>query len=240
MAEQKILIIGATSGIGHAMAVAYARAGWLVGATGRRQEQLEALQATAPDRILIRRQDVTAAESIAVLEELVYEMGGVDVLVYNSGIGIYNKKIDWEPERDTIAVNVSGFAEVATWAYRYFRQRGGGQFVGISSIASERGGGTAPSYHASKAFMSNFMEGLRQKAWHDKKKIFITDIRPGYVDTPMTKQNKGMFWIATSEKAARQIMSAIERKKRVAYITRRWALAAWVFRMAPRWIYERF
>lgn len=240
MTEKKVLIIGATSGIGYALAAAYARAGCIVGATGRRQEQLEELQATVPERILIRRHDVTAADNIAVVEELIYEMGGADIIVYNSGIGIYNKKIDWEPERDTIAVNVSGFAEVATWAYRYFRQRGGGQFVGVSSVASERGGGTAPSYHASKAFMSNFMEGLRQKAFHDKKKIFITDIRPGYVDTPMTKQNKGMFWIATSEKAARQMMAAIEQKKRVAYITRRWALAAWVFRMAPRWLYERF
>jgi short-subunit dehydrogenase len=240
MAEQKMLIIGATSGIGHALAVAYARAGWLVGATGRRLEMLAELQAFAPDRIMIRRHDVTAADNIAVVEELVYEMGGVDVLIYNSGIGIYNKKINWEPERDTIAVNVTGFAEVATWAYRYFRERGSGHLVGVSSVASERGGGTAPSYHASKAFMSNFMEGLRQKAWHDKKKIFVTDIRPGYVDTPMTRQNKGMFWIASSEKAARQIMTAIKQKKRVAYITRRWALAAWLFRMAPRWLYERF
>ena len=173
MSEQKMLIIGATSGIGHALAVAYARAGWLVGATGRRLEMLAELQAVAPDRIMIRRHDVTAADNIAVVEELVYEMGGVDVLIYNSGIGIYNKKINWEPERDTIAVNVTGFAEVATWAYRYFRERGGGHLVGVSSVASERGGGTAPSYHASKAFMSNFMEGLRQKAWHDKKKIFV-------------------------------------------------------------------
>lgn len=240
MDTKKILIVGATSGIGHALALAYANAGWRVGATGRRLEQLEQLQAAAPGSIFVRRHDATSSDSIAVLEGLVQEMGGVDVIVYNSGIGIYNKKIDWEPERDTIAVNVSGFTEVATWAYRLFRAKGGGQFVGISSIASERGGGTAPAYHASKAFMSNYMEGLRQKAWHDKKQVVITDIRPGYVDTPMTTQNKGMFWVATSEKAATQIMTAIRQKKRVAYITRRWALAAWAFRMAPRWLYERF
>ena len=102
MTEKKVLIIGATSGIGYALAVAYARAGCIVGATGRRQEQLEELQAAAPERIFIRRHDVTAADNIAVVEELIYEMGGADIIVYNSGIGIYNKKIDWEPERDTI------------------------------------------------------------------------------------------------------------------------------------------
>ncbi len=240
MNEKKIIIIGATSGIGYALALEYARAGWQVGATGRRQEQLAQLQATAPDRIIIRQHDATDVNSIAILEGLVAELGGMDIVVYNSGVGIFNKKMAWEPERDTIAINVTGFTEVATWAYRYFYQRGGGQIVGVSSIASERGGGTAPAYHASKAFISNYMEGMRQKAWHDKKPIFITDIRPGYVDTPMTQQNKRMFWVATSEKAARQIKEAIERKKRVAYITRRWALAAWAFRQVPRGLYERF
>lgn len=239
MIEKKVLIIGATSGIGASLAAAYARAGWKVGATGRRLEQLEILKAAYPERIVIRRHDVTAPDNIAVLETLVQELDGIDVIIYNAGLGLYNKKMDWEPERDTIAVNATGFAEVATWAYRYFRQRDGGQLVGVSSVAAERGSGRAPAYNASKAFMSNFMEGLRQKAFHDKKGISITDIRPGYVDTPMTRQNKGMFWVAHADKAARQIMAAIARKKRVAYVTRRWALAALVFRLAPRWLYEK-
>ncbi len=239
MSEKKILIIGATSGIGAALAAAYARTGWTVGATGRRLEQLEVLKAAFPERIFIRRHDVTAPDNIAILETLVAEMNGVHVIVYSSGIGIYNKNLDWEHERDTIAVNVTGFTEIATWAYRYFRQKGAGHFVGISSVAAERGNGKAPAYNASKAFMSNFMEGLRQKAFHSKKDIFITDIRPGFVDTPMTRQNKGMIWVAHVDVAARQIMAAIARKKRVAYVTRRWALAAWVIRLAPRWLYEK-
>jgi len=235
-----ILIIGASSGIGYSLAQAYAQAGWQVGATGRRSEQLEQLRATAPDRIHIRIHDVTAPDSIAVVEDLVAELGGVDVVVYNSGIGIYNKNMDWDTERMTIAVNVSGFTEVATWAYRYFRQReGSGQLVGVSSVASIRGGRTAPAYNASKAFISNYMEGLRQKAAHHKFPFYVTDIRPGFVDTPMTSQNKNMHWVATPEKAARQIMSAIRRRARVAYITRRWRLVAAVLSWIPRGIYER-
>jgi short-subunit dehydrogenase len=239
--RNSILIIGASSGIGYALALAYARAGWKVGATSRRLAQLEQLRQEAPaGQLLIRQHDVTAPDQMAVVEALAAELGGIAVLVYNAGIGIFNKKMDWAPERDTIAVNVAGFAETATWAYRHFRAQGGGTFVGISSVAALRGGGTAPAYSASKAFMSSYMEGLRQKAWHDKKQpIHIVDIRPGYVDTPMTAQNKGMFWVAGPDKAARQIMAAIGRRQRVAYITRRWSLVALAFRLAPRWLWER-
>jgi len=234
-----IIIIGATSGIGYALAEAYLQAGWKVGATGRRPEALEPLRTLAADRAFVRRHDTTAPNSIATLESLVAEMGGADVLVYNAGVGIYNKNMDWAPERDTIAVNVTGFTEVAAWAYRYFRERGGGHLVGVSSIASLRGGRTAPAYHASKAFMSNYMDGLRQKAAHHRLPLHVTDIRPGFVDTPMTQQNRKMFWIATPQRAAQQIMSAISRQAEVAYITRRWALVAGVFRLAPDWLYRR-
>lgn len=235
----KIIIIGATSGIGEALALQYAAAGWLVGATGRRLTNLEDLKNKAQGDIRIRQHDVAASDQIKVLESLVEELGGVDLIVYNSGIGIYNKKVEFEPERDTIAVNVTGFVETATWAYRYFREKGGGHIVGVSSVAAIRGAGTAPAYAASKAFISSYMEGLRQKAYHDKKPIFITDIRPGFVDTPMTKQNKGMFWVATVEKAATQIRQAIAARKRVAYITKRWQIMAWILRLTPRSVYEK-
>ncbi len=234
-----ILIIGATSGIGYALAEGYVQAGWRVGATGRRHELLEQLQALQPDRIFIRQHDVTAGNSIAVIEDLIDEMGSVDVVVYNSGVGLANKHMDFETEKRTIDVNVTGFVEVATWANRYFRTRGGGQFVGVSSVASIRGGRTAPAYHASKAFMVNYMEGLRQKARHHKMPFYVTDIRPGYVATPMTEQNPNMFWVAKPEKAARQMMAAINRRARVAYVTRRWALAALGFRLVPRALFER-
>ena len=240
METKTILIIGATSGIGYALAEVYLQAGWRVGATGRRLELLEQLRLTQPDRVYIRPHDVTSGNSIAVIEDLVAEMGQVDIIVYNSGIGLANKRMDFEIEKKTIDVNVTGFVEVATWAYRYCRTQGHGQFVGISSVASLRGGRTAPAYNGSKAFMANYMEGLRQKARYYKMPFYVTDIRPGFVDTPMTRQNPGMFWVSTPEKAARQIMAAINRKSRVAYITHRWALAALVFRLLPRAIYERF
>ena len=234
-----ILIIGATSGIGYYLAEACIRAGWRVGATGRRLELLEQLRLLQPDRLHIRQHDVTAPNSLAVIEDLLAEMGPADVVVYNSGVGLANKHLDFAIDKKTIDVNVTGFVEVATWAYQYFRTLGGGQFVGVSSVAALRGGRAAPAYHASKAFMANYMEGMRQKARRHRMPLAVTDIRPGFVHTPMTEQNAQMFWVSTPEKAARQILSAINRRVRVAYITRRWALVALLFRLAPRALYER-
>ncbi len=236
---KNVIIIGATSGIGWALAQKYAQQGWKVGATGRRLEALEDLQKTGSGQIFIRKHDVTASDNIAILESLIAEMGSVDLIIYNSGVGIYNKGLKWEPERNTIAVNVTGFAEVATWAYNYFKAKGGGQIAGISSVAAVRGSRHAPAYNASKAFMASYLEGMRQKSVAEKIPVSITEIRPGFVDTPMTKQNPVMFWVSTPEKAAAQIVAAIAARKRVAYVTRRWVLMGWFMALLPRSIYEK-
>jgi short-subunit dehydrogenase len=69
--------------------------------------------------------------------------------------------------------------------------------------------------------------------------IFITDIRPGLVDTKMAK-GEGLFWVMPLEKAVNQIYKAIIRKKKVVYVTKRWHLIAMILKIAPRWIYDRF
>lgn len=235
-----IMIIGATSGVGYALARLCEQSGWHVGATGRRLELLEQLRDTNPDRIYIRQHDVTKADSVAILDSLADEMGGVDVVVYSSGLGTYNPKFEWWLERDTIAVNVTGFTESAVWARHYFEKKGGGHFVGISSVAALFGHRVAPAYNATKAYVVNYLEAVRQSAWHHKLPLFVTDIRLGFVDTPMTRQNEGlMFWKATPEKAARQILHAIKRRKRVAYVTRRYAVAACFLKLLPPWIREK-
>src|SRR5674536_231192 len=92
--------------------------------------------------------------------------------------------------------------------------------VGISSIAALRGQRSAPAYSASKAFVCNYLEGLRHSAIKSRKPIFITDVQPGFVKTPMSRGNN-LFWISTAEKAASQIYDAIVKKKKHVYITKR-------------------
>ena len=127
---------------------------------------------------------------------------------------------------------------MATEAFHHFQQQGSGQLAGISSVAALRGS-TVPAYAASKAFVANYLEGLRIRARKLKLPIDIIDIRPGYVETPLTHGQPGMFWVADAATAAWDCLRAIERRKRVAYITPRWALIAVLLRLLPGWLYER-
>jgi short-subunit dehydrogenase len=165
-------------------------------------------------------------------------MGGVDLVIISSGYGDLNHQLQWSIEKDTIDVNVSGFTLIAGIAFQYFLDKGSGHLVGISSIAALRGNRIAPAYSASKAYVSNYLEGLRQRAVRSKKPIFITDIKPGFVKTPMSKGNN-LFWISTAGEAAQQIYDAIRNKKKMAYITRRWRLIAWIMKVAPDWLYNK-
>ncbi|HAE39398.1 MAG TPA: oxidoreductase, partial [Candidatus Riflebacteria bacterium] len=132
----------------------------------------------------------------------------------------------------------NGFAAMATAAMKLFIDQGYGHLVGISSIGALRGNRDSPAYNASKAFVSNYLEGLRVKAVRSGLPIYITDILPGFVDTAMA-QGPGLFWVAMPEKAAAQILVAIDKKKRRAYITRRWRLIAWLMQVMPDFLYER-
>ena len=221
----RAVIIGATSGIGYALAFELARRGYALGLAGRRTEILEEMQRALPGSV-IRRIDVAdTATAEAELGALVDALGGLDLLVISSGIGRPNPELEYAKEAEIIAVNVSGFTAMADAGFRYFRRQGHGRLVGLSSIAGIRGSRYAPAYGASKAFEINYLEALHNYARFLKlRDITVTTILPGFVDTPMTRGQQGMFWVAPAEKAARQIVDAIERKARVAYITRRWGV----------------
>ncbi len=133
---------------------------------------------------------------------------------------------------------MTGFSCIVDFSYNYFKKQGFGHFVAISSIAALRGGRDAPAYNASKAFVSNYMEGLRCKARKESKNLTITDIRPGFVDTKMA-QGDGLFWVAAPDVAAKQIVGIIKRKKEVGYVTKRWRFIAWLFKIMPNKIYDK-
>jgi short-subunit dehydrogenase len=241
MTEQKrIIIIGATSGIGRRMAEHYLEKGHLVGITGRRLELLQQIKQQFPQQVEYECIDVTKSENIRHIETLVHKLKGLDILVISAGNGEPSKELDWKIDKTTVDTNVNGFVEIANWAFNYFAKQGHGQLATISSIAAIRGGSDAPSYNASKAFQSNYFEGLSIKAKRLKKNISITCIEPGFVDTPMAKGGDQMFWVVPVDKAARQIIHAIEKCKRKVYISRRWWIVAKILKWAPYWLYKRF
>lgn len=230
---QRAIVIGASSGIGRALAKLLAANGYQVGLAARRTDRLEELQREINKPTYIKCIDVTRTEEARrLLEALISEMGGADLIVISSGVSL--KNTSWEEDLQTIEVNVTGFIAMANVAMSYFMERGSGHLVGLSSIAGLRGSrSTAATYGATKAFVSNYLESLRLKADKSGLDVHITDVMPGYVDTPMTEGQSGMFWLAPVEVAAQQIMDAIRKKKRIAYITRRWRLMAWLLKLVP-------
>lgn len=235
---KKVIIIGATSGIGRALAKLYAEKNWLVGVTGRRRELLNSLQEEFPGNIIIDCFDVTKEGNIECIKNLSQQLGGLDLLVYNSGYGEPSQKLDWEIDKNTTCINVNGFVEIVNFTFNYFATEGKGHIAATSSIASIRGSSFAPAYNASKAYMSTYMEGLYLKAHRLKLPIYTTDIQPGFVNTYMAKSER-LFWVATPDKAAQQIFAAIENKKRRVYITKRWWLIAKLMKVLPMFIYRK-
>jgi short-subunit dehydrogenase len=236
---KKVIIIGATSGIGKELAIIFAAKGYEISITGRRSELLDELKAQLPGKVYVEVMDIrNTEESVKSLEKLIATMGGMDILIINAGTGHINLSLEWAKEKETIETNVSGFTALATAGMQYFIKKGSGHLVGVSSIAGIRGSDIAPAYNASKAFMSTYLEGISRKVVKDKLNISITDIQPGFVDTAMAKGDK-KFWVASPKKAAEQIYEAILKKKRIAYITKRWRLIAWLLKVLPGYLYLR-
>jgi short-subunit dehydrogenase len=236
---KKAIIIGATSGIGKGLAEILIHNSYKVGITGRRINLLNDLKSKNPDLYIIKNFDVTDTKNIFKnLEELAYELGGLDLLIICSGTGDLNEALDFQTEKQTIDTNISGFTAVAGWTFNFFKNQSSGHLVAITSIGGLRGSSQAPAYNATKAYQINYLEGLRQKARKANLRLFITDIRPGLVDTVMAK-GEGLFWVSPVKKATIQIYKAIIKKKKIAYVTKRWQLIAILLKLMPGSIYER-
>lgn len=236
---KRVVIIGATSGIGKCLAELYAKESEKIVVVGRREKLLQELAVSVPDKYIVKICDITNQDSTQkILDEVYTELGGIDLMIISSGTGELNPDLNFAIEEPTLKTNVLGWTHIVDWTINQFEKQGFGHLASISSVGGLRGSGIAPAYNATKAFQINYLEGLRQKATKSGKKIFITDIRPGFVDTAMAK-GEGLFWIAPVEKAGRQIVKAIEQRRDIVYITHRWRLVAFILKRIPTFIYKK-
>lgn len=214
--------------------------GHIVGATGRRTHRLSELKQRLGERIFIQTMDITHIdETIEQLNQLIDKMNGIDTIVLNAGVSSFQEQSGRESDLNVIDVNITGFANLAAFSFEFFEGQGHGHIVGVSSIASLFPWGLSAPYNASKAFVNSYLRSYRQKANHSAADITVTNLMPGFVESEMTEGKKGMFWVASTPKAVRQMANAIEGKKEHAYITRRWRLVAWLIKLSPQWIWDR-
>ena len=232
------IIIGASSGIGWELAVQLATEGYQLGLVARRLEKLEQLASSLTGDHFVVQSDIAKTElAQQQLAELLEKMGNVELIVINSGVGEQEKRLDWEIQRQMIDVNIRGFAALTVISMNYFRERGSGHLVGISSVAAHMSGGLAPTYAATKAFVSSYLNGMRSRAEYSKLPIAVTTVEPGFVDTPMVKGTP--IWTASVEEAVAQLVPAIINKKGHIYITKRWRYVAWLLNLMPKWLMRR-
>jgi short-subunit dehydrogenase len=233
------LIIGATSGIGKELAMLLTKENYKVVITGRREHLLQEIKKTNPNNFIIKIHDVTKLETCEQLfKEIKNELQTIDLIVYSSGVGTANYKLDWQQELPTLQTNILAATKIYGLAYNIFREQGYGHLVGISSVASIRGNRHAPAYFASKAFQASYLESLYMKGKRSKANIYVTDIQPGFVDTAMALGTT--FWMSSVKKASKQILSAIKHKKRRVYITKRWSLVALILKVVPTSLLYKF
>ena len=231
--------MGASSGIGMALCRVLMERGWNVGVAARRGDKLEDIKATAPQAVHTMVADVTtdgAKECIAFFDK---KLGSIDLYVHVAGVGWQNMELDEEKEMRTVETNAMGFVRMVTAAYNHFAHRGVGHIAVVSSIAGTKGLGAAPAYSATKAMQNVYIQALEQQAAMRGLDIRFTDIRPGFVATPLLGDGKGYPMLMDADDVARRIADAIERRRHVCVIDGRYRLLVALWRMLPAWLWRR-
>ena len=231
---KRVIIIGASSGMGQEVARLLLDEGCMLGVAARREDRLEALKQLAPDRVEVQSIDVTADDAAVRLRSLIDRMGGMDLFFYASGIGKQNRTLTPHIELNTMNTNAMGFTRMIGEAYRYFAERGEGHIAAITSIAGTKGLGPAPSYSATKALQNVYLQALEQQAIARGLNIRFTDIRPGFVDTDLLSGDFRYPMMLKPEKVARQIVRAIHHKRHIKVIDWRYAILTSLWRRIPR------
>lgn len=234
---KKVVIIGATSGIGKEIAMLYLQKGCQVAIAGRRESLLKELHHQYPQQIVYQVIDTTQTDAVDKLDELIGRLGGMDLFIHCAGIGKQNPQLELQTEIDTARTNVEGFTRMVDTAFRYFEKNKGGHIAAISSIAGTKGLGMAPAYSATKRFQNTYIESLEQLATLRKLPIRFTDIRPGFVATDFLKDQHYPL-LMSPKKVAQTIVKGIDRHKHILTIDWKYRLLVACWRWIPRCLWR--
>jgi short-subunit dehydrogenase len=220
---KRALVVGNSDGIGLAMTRELLRKGWRVFGISRSTSEIE-----NP----LYHHSVATVESDTytdTLKTILSRGESPDVCIYCVGIGEPLDLYDMEREVDIIEVNLLGMVKTAACVIPMMIKRGSGHFIGLSSVADELLSAEAPSYHASKAGFSNYLEGLALGL--RSKHVYVTNVRFGFVDTKMAKGDRKPFMMSV-DRAVQHLFWCLE-KKPIRYTAPKIAIP---FLVLIRWI----
>ena len=239
----KIIITGASSGLGKALAKHYASLGAILGLIARNKTSLESLVNELPDTVSVFYAiDVRDAESMqSAASDFIQRYGCPDIVIANAGISqgtLTEYAEDSKIFESILATNVTGIVNTFQPFITIMRTQGKGNLVGISSVASCRGLPGGSAYSASKAAANSYLESLRVEMF--KSGVSVITICPGYIITPMTANNPfQMPFIMTAETAAKKIVHIINHKKIFSVIPWQMGIVARILRLLPNFVYDR-
>ncbi|MBN2372133.1 MAG: SDR family NAD(P)-dependent oxidoreductase [Vicinamibacteria bacterium] len=238
---ERAIVVGASSGIGAAIVRRLAKDGAAVAILARREIEMARLAHDAPERLHPYFHDVRNTETAPDLfERIEHDLGGVDTLVYAAGVmpRIAINEYAFVKDREMVEVNVLGAMAWMNLAAARFEAARSGTIIGISSIAGERGRRGNPAYCASKAALTTYLEALRNRC--SRFGVNVVTVKPGFVDTDMTRGLPGLFWLISAEEAARLTLALARRGSSASgHVPERWRLVALMVRLLPSFIFRR-
>lgn len=259
--EKTALVVGASSGIGRAVARELGGRGYRVALVARRVEPTQAVadainaesglgggsppgsngDPAAGARAFVFAHDVRHTEEVPQLFEQIFEtLGGLTDVYYVAGTmpKVAPDEYNTEKDRQMIEVNFLGCVAWLNAAADLFHRLKRGTIVGVGSIAGDRGRKGQPGYNASKGAQAIYLESLRNRlAVH--RGVRVVTIKPGYVETEMLAGMGNLLWMISAEEAARRMVDAGERSRGTVYVPRRWRVVSWVLRAIPSFIFKK-
>lgn len=241
------IIIGASDGIGAALAERLAQEGYTLALLARRADKLELVCSTINQRSNENRarayvHDVAEYENVlGLLRRIVADLGGLDLVVFVAGVNYPPGGIDkynFENDRRMVEINLIGAMAWLTPVAEMFHSAKSGQIVGISSVAGDRGRVGNPGYNTSKAGLSTYLEALRNRL--TRHGVNVLTVKPGFVETEMVKAAQGPTpFLVKTEKAAEDIWQAIKKRRQVIYTPSIWRWIMLAIQHTPSVIFRR-
>ncbi|MCP4804304.1 MAG: SDR family NAD(P)-dependent oxidoreductase [Proteobacteria bacterium] len=233
------LVVGASSGIGEQIVLKLAARGCKVAAIARRQELLDALVEKSSGQVIAHTHDVTDYDAApALFDELVSELGGLDVIIYCAGVmpSVDEGEYNFAKDRAMLEVNLVGAVCWLDLAAAHMESKRAGTIVGISSVAGDRGRRGAPVYTASKAGMSAYLEALRNRC--HRYGVQVVTVKPGPVRTPMTEGMELPFMIDATE-AADGVLALAQSGTGEGYVPKIWWPIMSIIKAVPSFIFRK-
>ena len=246
--RRRAIVVGASSGIGAALARRLAHEGYSLALLARREKQLKALceeinTASGETRACYYVHDVSDYAAVPdLLHHILTDLGGLDLFIYNAGIQhfVAPDEFNFAVDREMIEINTLGALAWLNPVAAMFQAMKAGHIVGVSSVAGDRGRVGAPAYNTSKAALTTYLEALRNRL--TRRGVAVLTVKPGPVDTDILRAagpERRNLWVISPDQAADGIWKAIRARKQTVYIPGQWGLLMLVIRHIPSVIFRR-